>query len=121
MRSERICLTMNNNCEMIQDLIPLYVDGCASETSALTVEEHLSECRECRMYAASYRRASKITPKTQGKTRELDIDIDMPYRNLAHKIRIRRRISTACSVGAVIAGAMVLTFLADRSQKKNNR
>ena len=109
---------MKNNCEIVQDLIPLYVDGCASESSAHVVEEHLSECRECRLFASSYRRASKISAQSSGRTKELDIDIDMPYRNLAHKIRIRRRISTACSVGAVIAGAMVLTFLADRQQKK---
>lgn len=35
------------NCEVIQDLLPLYVDGCCSEGSRLVVEEHLMDCREC--------------------------------------------------------------------------
>jgi predicted anti-sigma-YlaC factor YlaD len=110
---------MKNNCEIIQDLIPLYCDGCASDASRKEVEEHIDECRECRSFAASYRRASKISAHTSpASTREFDIDIDLPYRNLAEKIRIRRRINTACSIGAVIAGAMALTFGFDKVMKK---
>ncbi len=104
-------------CEIIQDLIPLYCDGCASPSSCAEVEEHIDECRECRAFAASYRRASRISAHTAEATREVDIDIDIPYRNLAEKIRIRRRISTACTAGAIVAGAMVLTYLFDRKSK----
>lgn len=35
-------------CEVVQDLLPLYEDGCCSEQSKKIVEEHLSECRDCR-------------------------------------------------------------------------
>lgn len=35
-------------CEVIQDLIPLYLDDCCSEKSRRLVEEHLRECDECR-------------------------------------------------------------------------
>ncbi len=110
---------MKTSCDIIQDLIPLYCDGCASSSSCAEVEEHINECRECRSYAASYKRASRISAHAaNGQTREVDIDIDLPYRNLAEKIRIRRRINTACSVGAVIAGAMALTFIFDKIIKK---
>ncbi len=109
---------MKNNCEIIQDIIPLYCDGCASESSCAMVEEHLSDCRECRSYAASYKRASRISAHTDKATREVDIDIELPYRSLAQKIRIRRRINTACTVGGAIAGAMLLTFIFDKWQKK---
>ena len=100
------------SCDIIQDLIPLYCDGCASPDSCAEVEEHIDECRECRAFAASYKRASRISARTK-PSREVDIDIDLPDRNLAHRIRIRRRINAACTVGAVIAGAMVLTALLD--------
>ena len=106
------------SCDIIQDLIPLYCDGCASPASCVEVEEHIDECRECRAFAASYRRASRISAHSADPCRELDIDIDLPYRNLAEKIRIRRRINTACTVGAVIAGAILLTALFDRKAKK---
>ncbi len=35
-------------CELIQDLLPLYVDEVCSEESRKTVAEHVSECGECR-------------------------------------------------------------------------
>lgn len=36
------------NCDVIKDLLPLYVDGCCSEESAKLVGEHLDMCDECR-------------------------------------------------------------------------
>ena len=33
---------------MIQDLIPLYIDGCCSEESRRIVEEHIKTCAVCR-------------------------------------------------------------------------
>ena len=37
-------------CEIIKDLIPLYLDKVCSEDSRKLVEEHLAECSECRKY-----------------------------------------------------------------------
>ena len=39
-------------CEVIQDLIPLYVDGVCSAKSKLYIEEHLKSCETCRIYLA---------------------------------------------------------------------
>lgn len=38
---------MNKQCELVQDLLPLYVDGICSRTSTQLVEEHLISCPEC--------------------------------------------------------------------------
>lgn len=35
-------------CEVIRDLMPLYLDECCSDKSRLLVEEHLAECSACR-------------------------------------------------------------------------
>lgn len=34
-------------CSVIQDLLPLYVDGCAAPESGKLVEEHIAGCPEC--------------------------------------------------------------------------
>lgn len=39
---------MKWNCELIQDLLPLYAEGLCSGASRQAVEEHLSECDTCR-------------------------------------------------------------------------
>lgn len=42
---------MKWNCELIQDLLPLYEEGLCSPASAAAVEEHLRECAACRRLA----------------------------------------------------------------------
>lgn len=42
---------MKYNCDVIQDLLPLYEDGICSEASKAIVEEHLRECSACKEIA----------------------------------------------------------------------
>ena len=37
-------------CEMIRDLLPLYIDGLTSEESNREIEKHLKNCRGCQKY-----------------------------------------------------------------------
>ena len=54
---------MRLSCEVIQDLLPLYVDQACSENSTGLVEEHMAECEFCKQtYDAM---------KSEGKTEEL--------------------------------------------------
>ncbi len=38
------------NCDVIKDLIPLYIDGCCSEESEKKVKEHLESCNSCKQF-----------------------------------------------------------------------
>ena len=38
---------MDNNCGVIRDLLPLYVDGACSDASRRLVEEHIQSCPAC--------------------------------------------------------------------------
>lgn len=38
---------MNKECEIVRDLLPLYIDEACSESSAQMIEAHLPECGEC--------------------------------------------------------------------------
>lgn len=38
---------MNDKCEIVRDLMPLYVDGVCSNASKELVENHFEECAEC--------------------------------------------------------------------------
>ena len=50
-------------CSIIQDLIPLYIDGCCSEESAAEVQKHLASCAACREI---YERMKNPAVKTSG-------------------------------------------------------
>jgi len=47
---------MKKECEVIRDLLPLYVDEICSETSREIVEEHLQGCEECTAMAQRLRK-----------------------------------------------------------------
>ncbi|MBR6045372.1 MAG: zf-HC2 domain-containing protein [Ruminococcus sp.] len=52
---------MRYDCDMICDLLPLYVDGVCSKASADAVEEHLAQCGPCsRIYNDMKRTESTI-------------------------------------------------------------
>ena len=36
-----------NSCDVVQDLLPLYLDGCCHPGSRALVEEHLKKCPDC--------------------------------------------------------------------------
>lgn len=36
------------NCNIVKDLLPLYIDGCCSEESKKCVEEHIKACDMCK-------------------------------------------------------------------------
>ena len=39
---------MKNECNIIRDILPLYVEDMVSADTSAFVEEHLEKCAECR-------------------------------------------------------------------------
>ena len=39
---------MKLECDIVKDLLPLYVEQIASEKSALAVEDYLKDCKDCK-------------------------------------------------------------------------
>lgn len=54
------------DCNVVKDLIPLYIDGCCSEESAIIVEEHLKECSVCREIYEDMKNAPDVITVAQG-------------------------------------------------------
>ena len=50
------------NCEIIKDLIPLYIDECCSEESAALVKEHLEKCPQCNSLYESMKTPNNFVP-----------------------------------------------------------
>lgn len=60
------------NCNIVKDLIPLYIDGCCSEESEKIVEEHIRDCDDCKKLLEDMKSPSDIvtvseSPKTFSK------------------------------------------------------
>lgn len=54
------------SCEVIQDLLPGYIDQVLSQTGTKVVQEHLEDCKECqKVYQEMRTEEKKETPKEQ--------------------------------------------------------
>lgn len=48
------------NCNIVKDLIPLYIDGCCSEESEKIVKEHIRDCDDCKKLLEDMKSPSDI-------------------------------------------------------------
>lgn len=48
------------DCNVVRDLIPLYIDGCCSEESAKIVQEHVASCDACRELLEEMRKPAAV-------------------------------------------------------------
>lgn len=51
------------NCNIVKDLIPLYIDGCCSKESQAAVTEHIQSCEACAKLLNDMKAPSQIAPE----------------------------------------------------------
>lgn len=78
---------MKISCNVVEDLLPLYVDNCCSDDSRMLLEEHLVECQACREKYERMKRSDYIS-----KSAEADTEQTFHIAAYAKKIR-RHRIT----------------------------
>lgn len=83
------------NCNIIQDILPLYVDDVVSEDTKNMVEEHLNGCDECKKIAGSMQEKIEIKPD------ETDNKFKKAIKNINRKINLRLLL--------IFVGIIVLT------------
>lgn len=92
---------MKYPCEMIKDLLPLYVDAVASKESRAAVDEHLAECDSCREYAAAMA-AGDVVMSDSEKKKEDKMMSDSLQKVKTQINRRKRRMVVAAIVSLAI-------------------
>ena len=94
---------MKISCNIIEDLLPLYVDDMVSEDSRQLVEEHLKACPTCRRMQEEIMRENHLTDVKKGSD---SVQINKMEAELLKKIRCKIRKKRIASV--LLAVAIVL-------------
>lgn len=93
---------MSNNikyiCDIVQDLLPLYVDGVCNDGSKEFVENHLAECSECRQVA------EKLKDTT------IESSVENERENVLSRHAKKER-TAAWKAGTIIAGILLIPIL----------
>lgn len=95
---------MNNNeeCKIIDDLLPMYVDNLTNDVTNKFIENHLSKCPECKQKLADMQNDLDVELN--------DIDLNVEIDGLK-KIKNRNRLLIVSSViGAIVLFSLCLWF-----------
>lgn len=91
---------MINKCNVVRDILPLYVEHMASEDTKAFVDEHLAECAACRA------ELENLKKPTEWKTDETAV----PLKNLKKRLKFQK-IQTILFTAALVC-ALVLSVAA---------
>lgn len=98
----------NISCNIVKDLLPLYVDGVLSEETAQAVEHHLETCENCQKDYETMRRELILpsSPKVQEENGNV-------LKELKRQLKIKRILAavTAAIVTAVIVVSACMIYI----------
>ena len=111
-------------CEIVKDLIPMYVDKTASEETNEAVSNHLKNCPECRDFCRFCRAADEKSRHASNdkiinfiKETESKGEIEEKYADLSKKLKRRKTLHIILS--ALVVAGLVAYVVADLINSKN--
>lgn len=97
---------MNYNCGIIDDLLPLYVDGACSDESKDAIEAHLASCKACREKLERMQ-TETVVSETVKSSGEITV---AKYAKKVRKHRIKLAVG-AVAISVIAACVLSLVFL----------
>lgn len=94
---------MKLHCTVIEDLLPIYIDGICSQESEVLVEEHLLQCPACREMLNGMRKTEILPPQ---QTDDLK-----PLQAIGRRWKQGKRAAVRKGVCITLAALLVLTAL----------
>lgn len=101
---------MKITCNIVQDLLPLYVDEALSEDSRMLVEEHLEGCGTCRKAADMLKEEQKNIEEIR-ENGPRDEDIIKAFVKIRRKIWRKRIFAVCLAVICVILAVRVKDYI----------
>ena len=96
---------MKINCDVVNDLLPLYVDGALSEASKELVEDHIRECESCSNTLENMKEAIRL-PVNQ----EVRIEETKSLKGLKRMVSNWKKLTAVIALLSVVA-IMVLSVM----------
>lgn len=97
---------MKKECNIVQDVLPLYLENMVSEGTKVFVEEHLESCSDCAT-ELKYLKSGMHIDVAETPVREHAVDVIAAIKKKISK-RILKAVTAVCLVFAVLFGAVLL-------------
>ena len=93
---------MKNECSIVRDILPLYLENMVSDETGTFVKEHLKDCPECTAELEALKAGSKLEKVSNEMGDSLEAEVMKCMRAARKKFRKK-----AYCVAAVIAGIFI--------------
>lgn len=97
-----------NNCEIIKDLLPMYIEGLCSPTSSTLVEQHLSTCKLCRQIHTQMLKEFEVE---QVEVNKIALQQKQPFEKMNHIFNSYRGFSKILEWMTVLAVVITIILL----------
>lgn len=91
---------MNNKCDIIKDLLPLYAENMCSDDSRQAVAEHIAECESCR---------NELKKINTDVAIQADSDVSM-FKRIKKRARIEKVVISIVSIVFVLSALWFAQF-----------
>lgn len=92
---------MKTECNVVRDLMPLCIDGAASEESKKYVDGHMSECDECRKYYEDMKAAIPKQDTVKEAEEQEAFERVAELMKLKHRLRMWRNVLIGIMIGVL--------------------
>lgn len=101
---------MKYSCEVVKDLMPIYIDNVCSEESREVVKEHMVECEKCREYLSELKSTESIEASVNNFEEEHQVE---SLKSVKKKMKKRTTIIViAAAIGGVILQHLIVGGIA---------
>ena len=101
---------MRNECNIIRDILPLYIEDMVSADTVSFVEEHLNDCAACRAELENMKQSNSLEKIYENNSAGLK-DEAAPLKAIKRKMRKRKIMTIALSSVSAIAVVFGIFFL----------
>lgn len=99
---------MKYDCDVVKDLIPLYIDDVLSENSRIFVKDHIDSCEACRKYYEKLSSEVKIPVSRESRKKDLK---PMEYLKASLSQKIIKRVLAVVLVVGFFVGSFAFATL----------
>ena len=94
---------MSMSCDIIKDLLPLYLDGVCSNDSKLKIEEHIASCESCNVEVQAMQELISVSSTEQNlKEAEAVMNLSKRWKKGMTKSLLKGIFITILSVAALL-------------------
>lgn len=106
----------NMDCEVIKDLLPLYIDNACSEESKELIEDHISKCSNCKLTLRVMKKEQYLPNKDSVSENKKSLEI----MKKSNRKLLLKQILIAVTIALIIGGLWIYFFIIDINNPYNN-